>query len=158
MAWVRTAVDGVLLHKQSTIRGDNVTVESHGCPYCRQSFQLVLPLVLGVEGQESQNEEIHGCRKDGQAEENEEETEYEVLRLLLEIFVSLKGHVVPEADGGECDDAIVEGIKVGPSLDLREGVGSTCNDDAGHVHADEDQVGLRNIRGAKAKALLEMFQ
>ena len=77
---------------------------------------------------------------------------------MLQILVALKSYVVSEADGGKGDDAVVEGVKVRPSLNPREGVRTACHHDARHVDAHENEIRLRNLARLETKAFLEVSQ
>ena len=57
-----------------------------------------------------------------------------LLWLRLKGWFFLEGDIVTEANGGECDETIVEGIKVAPRLPPREGGGT-----GGHHNAWDDR-------------------
>ena len=95
---------------------DNVTVQPDGAPGGGGGLHLLPPLVDGVHGEEAEDEEVHGGGNDGEAEKDEDDGEGHVLHLVRQHVVLLQRHEVAEADGGEGDEAVVEGVDVDPAL------------------------------------------
>lgn len=81
-----------------------------------KSFSLVSPLILGVHSDESEDEKIEGGGDDRQAEEDEDQGEHDVLGLVVEGVVLLQGDHVAEPDRRQRDEAVVDGVEVGPAL------------------------------------------
>ena len=75
---------------------------------------LVAPLVLGVEGEELEDEEVEDAGDEGEAEHDEDEDEGDVLGRLLQRVVLLQRHVVPEPDRRQRREPVVDGVQVAP--------------------------------------------
>ena len=103
-------------HVPVRLSPDDVTVQTDGASGCRCSLHLLPPLVHGVHGEEAEDEEVHGGGDDGEAEEDEDDGEGDVLHLVGQHVVLLQGYEVAEADGGQGDEAVVEGVDVDPAL------------------------------------------
>ena len=116
--------------RSSHLRRDDVAVQPDRRLRRGESLQLVLALVLGVHRQKPQNEQVHGGAEHGKADQNEDETEDEVLRPTLDVLVPLQRHVVAEADRRQRDDAVVDGVEIRPRL-----VAAEHPRTAGHHHA-----------------------
>ena len=72
-------------------------------------------LILGVHRHELEDHQVERGGNDRQAEHDEEQSKGDVLRLVLQWVVLLEGHKVPEADGGQCDEAVVDGVEIRPT-------------------------------------------
>ena len=82
---------------------------------------FVPPFVLGIERDESEDEEIEAGGHNGEPEEDENEDERHVLGLVRQGVVLLERHHIAEADGGQRDEAVVDGIEIGPAFVFGEG-------------------------------------
>ena len=76
-------------------------------------------LVLGVHGHEFEDEQVEGGGDDGQPEHDEEQGEGHVLGLPLQAVVLLQGDVVPEPNGRQGGEAVVQGVEVRPTCEGR---------------------------------------
>ena len=72
-------------------------------------------LILGVHRHELEDHQVERGGNDRQAEHDEEQSKGDVLRLVLQWVVLLEGNKVPEADGGQCDEAVVDGVEIRPT-------------------------------------------
>ena len=129
----------------SRLRCDDVAVQPNGRLRCGEGLEFVFSLVLGVHRQKPQNEQVHGGAEHGEADQNEDEAEDEVLWPPQNVFVALQRHVVAETDGRQRDDAVVDGVEVGPRLVTAEHPRAAGHHQAGHVHTDDDEVRLRHL-------------
>ena len=137
---------------------DYVALKSHGRARRRSRLHLLLALVLRVHREEAQHEQVHGGRDDGQAEEDEDETERDVVRPLLQIAVLLQGDEIAEADGRQRNEAVIERVDVRPVLPVRERCGAAEQHKTRHVHRDHDEVRLRHVEVLYLQALLHCLQ
>ena len=139
-------------------------MEAHGpfqkapVPLQRCPFLSVSPLVLSVHGEEAKHHQIEEGPDDGQPHQDVQEAEGHIGRLLLEVLLFLQGHKVPEADGGERDEAVVVRMEEAPSLKVGERCGShTQRSDAGQ-EAHQDHVLHGHLGALEADALLGLVQ
>ena len=71
------------------VSGDDVTVQPDRPPGGSRRLHLLAFLVHRVHGEEAKDEQVHGGRENGQAEEDEDEAEGDILVLLGEHVVLL---------------------------------------------------------------------
>ena len=147
----------LILEQGAAARRDDVALQPDCRPGSGDRFQFVLPFVLGVHGEESEDEQVHGGRENRQTEEYEDQTEDDVFWTFLKVL-ALEDDVVPEPDCRQRDDAIVERFEIGPLLDLGEDPGPADDHDAGHVHADEYEVRLGHFDRFESQASLHVPQ
>lgn len=67
----------------------------------------------------------------------------------------LQGYIVPEADGGERDEAIVVSMKKAPTFEVREGQRPCAQRAYTGYEADDHHVGHGDLSAPHAKALLQ---
>lgn len=82
---------------------------------------LIPPLVFRIERDEPEDEQVEAGGHNGEPEEDEDEDEGHVLGLVRQGVILLERHHVPEPDGGERDETVVDGVEVGPAFVLGEG-------------------------------------
>lgn len=116
------------------------------------------PLILSVHGEEAQHHQVQEGPNDSQPDQDVHEAERHVGRLLLEVLLLLQGHKVPEADSGECDEAVVVGVEEAPSLKVGEGCGTNtqCADAGEEAH--QDHVLHGHLSASTAQALLHLVE
>lgn len=66
----------------------------------------------------------------------------------------LKGHVVPKADGGEGNEAVVVGMEVAPALIVREGGRPHAEGAYAGEETDGHHVGHGHLRSPQTHAFL----
>ena len=66
-------------------------------------------------------------------------------------MVLLQCHKIPEANGGECYETVVETVQVLPVLVVAEGPRASGQHDSTQVHPDHDQVRLRHLVEGKQR-------
>ena len=142
----------------AAVAGDDVALEPDGRPRRRRRLQLLLPLVLGVHREEAQHQEVHRRREDGEAEQDEDQAERHVLRILLQVLVLLQRHEVAEPDRRERNETIVERVEVVPAFPIGEHGGAADQNEARHVHGYEDEVRLRHLVVLHLRQLLQDLQ
>lgn len=76
----------------------------------------------------------------------------------MESVVLLQGYVVPETDGGEGDEAVVEGMEKGPTFIVGEGSCSYAQGADAGEEADDHHVGHGDFRPPQAHAFLGFVQ
>lgn len=68
----------------------------------------------------------------------------------------MESHEVPEADGGEGDEAVVEGVNVVPVFVVGEDGSPGGHDDGREGARHEELVHVRRLRGGAAEHLLHL--
>lgn len=82
---------------------------------------LGIPLfVFWVHGHEAQHYQVEEGADHSQTHQDVNEAEDHVALLFLQRFSFLQCHIVSKTDSGQCDKAVVVGLKEGPSLKVRE--------------------------------------
>lgn len=93
-----------------------LAVVSEQCPL------LSVPLlILSVHGHKAQHCQVEEGADHSQSREDVDEAEGHVFGFGLQSLFVLQGHVVPKANGGECDEAVVIGMEKTPSFKVGEG-------------------------------------
>lgn len=115
-------------------------------------------LVLGVHGEEAEHHQVQEGADHRQARQDVDEAEGHVARVVLQRVVPLQGHVVPEPDGGERDEAEVEGVEEAPPLAVGERHGSHAQRAQAGEEAHRHHVGHGDLGVAQRQALLGLVQ
>ena len=118
----------------------------------------VPPLVLGVHGEEAQHHQVEESPDDGKPYQDVHKAEGHIGGLLLEIALLLQRHKVPEADGGERDEAVVVGLEEAPVLVVGEGGGAHAQRADAGEEAHRHHVLHGHVGDAHAAALLDALQ
>ena len=135
-------------------------VDDHAVAVAGQGRPLlgVPPLVLAVHGQEPEDHQVEEGPDDRQPHQDIHKAKGHVERLLLQGALGLQGHVVPEPNGSQRDEAVVVGVEEAPLLALGEGGRA----DAQRPHAGEEAHGHHVLHGhlrvAQATAPLDALQ
>lgn len=70
----------------------------------------------------------------------------------------LQRHIVPKANGGERDEAVVIGMKEAPPFKMREGQGTHTQRAHAWYETDDHHVGHGDLGTPHAKALLQAME
>lgn len=127
-----------------------LAVVSEQCPL------LSVPLlVLSVHGHEAQHRQVEEGSDHGQSRQDVDEAEGHVFGLGLKSLFILQGHVVPKADGGERNEAVVISVEETPSFKVGKGLCPYAQRAHAGYDTDNQHVDHGDLGAPHSKALFQ---
>ncbi|RNA06309.1 hypothetical protein BpHYR1_012354 [Brachionus plicatilis] len=141
------------LREQPRIAADHISFEMDGVAPRLGLLQPFLHLLLGIDGRQPEHEQIHGRGERGQPDQDEQNGQVVGQKVVL-----LERNVVAKAYGGQCDETVVDGVKVGPALVVHEHVRGYYDDGHAEAALHADQLEHADLLVFEAQPLLEPAQ
>ena len=88
---------------------------------------FISAFIFGVERDESQNEKIEPSSDNTQPQEDEDQDKGHIFGLIGQGVVLLQGHHVPEANGRQRDETVINRIEIRPTFVFGKRRRSACN-------------------------------
>lgn len=121
-----------------------------------QCSLLSVPLlVLSIHGHEAKHCQVEEGSDHGQSSQDVDEAEGHVFGLGLQSLFILQGHVVPKADGGESDEAVIISVEETPSFKVGKGQCPYAQRAHAGYETDNQHVDHGDLSAPHTKALFQ---